>query len=57
MFTSDVLELYFVGVGIGFILAVMCLIVYFGVTNSNQTCTAYQAIDGKPVCIEYQLNK
>jgi len=23
----------------------------------NQPCTAYQAIDGKPVCIEYQLNK
>jgi hypothetical protein len=24
---------------------------------SQPPCTAYQAIDGKPVCIEYQLNK
>jgi hypothetical protein len=23
----------------------------------KQPCTAYQAIDGKPVCIEYKLNK
>jgi hypothetical protein len=24
-------------------------------TVSQPTCTAYQAIDGKPVCIEFQL--
>ncbi len=25
--------------------------------ETNPPCTTYQAIDGKPVCIEYQLNK
>jgi hypothetical protein len=26
-------------------------------TIDDPTCTAYQAIDGKPVCMEYKLNK
>jgi hypothetical protein len=28
-----------------------------GEDRSKPPCTAYEAIDGKPVCIEYQLTK
>ncbi len=41
------------------ITAYFCVGILIGIkweqSNSEPPCTAYQAIDGKPVCIEYKL--
>ena len=42
---------------IGLIVIAICLAVNIVYNNISQPpCTAYQAIDGKPVCIEYKTN-
>jgi hypothetical protein len=43
---------------LGLIIGATMGAVYFIVNLEHKPpCTAYQAIDGKPVCIEYQLTK
>jgi xanthosine utilization system XapX-like protein len=47
------LQAFLVGILVG-------LLTTFAILNVRPTeppCTAYEAIDGKPVCIEYNLNK
>jgi len=58
---SEFFKAWFVSIAIvaliiGVVFALVAGITYIDSITSPQ-CTQYKAIDGKPVCIEYQLNK